>query len=140
MDQQPVALAQAPHHDQGGVGGAVVDREGRPLLEAQLGGQRQDLVGADDDQLGLAAEAGPGHHPVARREALDPGSHRLDLAGDLVAEHAGRLRRVGIEADAGHRVGEVDPGGADRDPDLAGAGQGIGTLLDLEDLRTSRSG
>ncbi len=51
--------------DQRRVGGPVVDREGRALLEAEPLGQRQGLLRGDDDQLGLAAEAGAGHHPVA---------------------------------------------------------------------------
>ena len=73
VDQHPVALAQAAHHDQRRVGGAVVDREGRPLLEAEPLGKRQRLRLGDDDQLGLAAEAGAGDDAVADRvDSLTP--------------------------------------------------------------------
>ena len=90
VDQDPVALAQAAHQDQRRVGGAVVDREGGALLEAEPLGQRQRLLGGDGDQLGLAAEAGAGDDPVADLASRStPSPTRLDLAGDLVAEHAG---------------------------------------------------
>ncbi len=72
VDQDAVALAQAAHQDQRRVGGAVVDREGGALLEAEPLGQRQRLIGGDGDELGLAAEAGAGDDAVADRERSTP--------------------------------------------------------------------
>ena len=43
LDQQPVALAQAAHHDEPRVGGAVVDRDRGALLEGERVGQRQHV-------------------------------------------------------------------------------------------------
>ncbi len=76
--------AQAAHQDHGGVGRAVVDGERSRLLEAEPLRRRQHLVHGDDDLLGLAAEAGPGHHAVARLEVLHPAADGFDLPGDLV--------------------------------------------------------
>ena len=72
VDQDAVALSQAAHQHQRRVGGAVVDREGRALLEAEPLGQRQRLGLGDRDQLRLAAETGAGDNPVADLVALTP--------------------------------------------------------------------
>ena len=86
----------------------------------------------DRDQLGLAAEARAADNPLADLKLAHALAYRLHLSGDLVAEHAGWLRCVRVKTDAGHRVGEVDPRGLDRDPDLPRTDRWVGTLLNLE--------
>src|SRR4051794_41539097 len=66
--------------------------------------------------------------------ALDPLPHRLDVAGHLVPNDTGQFGGVRVEPDSRHRVGEVDAGCLDRDPDLAPADRRVGPLLKLEDL------
>src|SRR5581483_2592612 len=58
----------------------------------------------------------------------------VDRPRHLVADHAGQLRRVGVEADAGHEVGEVDPRRLHADAHLPGGCGGIGRFPHLEDL------
>ena len=135
VDQRPVALAKAAHHHEARVGGRVVHRDRRPLLERERVRQRQHLaLGRDAHELGVAAEARAGDDAVADRVVGDALPHRLDLARDLVAHHARRLRRVRIDARARHQVGEVDARRLDGDADLARLHVGIGPLLDLQDL------
>ncbi len=59
--------------------------------------------------------------PWLSQAASTPLAQLEDRAGDLVADHARRLRRVGVEAHARHHVGEVDARGGDVDPHLARA-------------------
>src|SRR5262247_3873658 len=49
---------------------------------------------------------------------------------DLVADDARPWRRVGIEPETRHHIGEVDAGGADPDQRLARAGHRIRGLAD----------
>ena len=137
MDQDALSLAEAAHHHQRNVGRRVVDRKGSALLVAPAIGERDCLVTRDGDHRRLAAEPGARHHLVADLDVLHPLAHGFDIAGDLVADGAGWLGRLGVEADARHRVREVDAGGLDRDPHLAGAHRGIRLLLNLEHLRAS---
>ena len=103
-------------------------------------GSGRRLLRGHRDQLRLAVEAGAGDHPIADLVRVDPLPHRLDLARDLVADDAGELGRVRVQADPGQRVGEVDPGGLDGDPHLAGPDRRVGPLLDLQGPRAARAG
>src|SRR5439155_207313 len=67
-------------------------------------------------------------------DAVGAGTEALDRARDLVADHARARRRVGVEAEARHHVGEVDAGGAHADERLAGAGDRVRAVADLERL------
>ena len=69
-----------------------------PCSKLSASGSGSACSAGTRDQLRLAAEAGAGDDPVADRVLGHTLPHRLDLAGDLVAEHAGRLGRVGVEA------------------------------------------
>ena len=134
MDQDSLALLEACHHHQPGLGGRVVDREGGTLLEGKPPGQLVDHVLPHCDQLRLAVEARTCEHPIARLERLDAVAHRLHFARHLVADHAGHLGRVRVQPGPGKRVSKVDPRRLDRDADLTGPYRRVGPLLDLQDL------
>src|SRR5215210_3088147 len=87
------------------------------------------------------AERCAGDDAVAPGEsAVLPLAYRLDLAGHLIAHDGGKLRRIGIEPDAGKDVGEVDAGRANGDPDLARAGLRSGALLEPKDFGAALPG
>ena len=120
--------------DQPRVRGGVRDRQGRRLGVAPAVGDRDQRVAARHGELGVAAEARPAHDALADLEALDPLADGVDVAGDLVADNAGRLGGVRVEPDAREQVREVDPGGAHAHAHLARAGLRIGTLLHPHDV------
>jgi len=121
----------AQHED----GGQVVHRDGRALLEAHARGHREELRRGHRDRLGVAAEARERDDALAGDEgAVGAGTEALDRARDLVADHARARRRVRVEAEARHHVGEVDAGGTHADERLAGAGDRVRAVADLERL------
>ncbi|CPR05734.1 hypothetical protein BN971_00636 [Mycobacterium bohemicum DSM 44277] len=95
--------------------GRVVDRYRRPLFEAQRVGKRHGIGGRHVHDLGVTAESGARQDPLADARRVDAGADGRDGAGDFVAHHRGQFRRVGVEADAGQVVGEVDARGAHGD-------------------------
>ena len=103
-------------------------------------GKWNACVGRDDDGVGVAAEARERDHAIPFGEADDRAADRVDVAGDLVADDERRLRRVRIEAQPRQDVGEVDPGGAHADPDLAVAGRRVWKLACLEHVGRAVSG
>jgi hypothetical protein len=76
-------------------------------------------LAARHHRLGEAAMIRRRHDPLARSEAGDALAAALDLAGDLEARHERQRRLVLILALDHQAVGEVQPRGADPDPDLA---------------------
>ena len=109
VDQHPLIWLQPAHGHQGRVCGRVVDRERRPLLERELLRQGKGLVGRNGDQLGVAAEARAGHHPIAGLDVLHPVANALHLAGDLVADHARRRRGIRVHASRAIRSAKLIP-------------------------------
>src|SRR6185436_10159758 len=59
----------------------------------------------------------------------------IDPSGNLVADHARRLRRIGIDAEPGKDIGEVDAGSLDADPNFSGTRHRIGALSQGQDVR-----
>jgi len=74
-------------------------------------------------------------HALAVAEAFHALAQLEDRAGDFVADHAGRLGGVLVEAHAGHHVSEVDARRRHRDAHLARSQLRIGPLLHLQDAR-----
>src|SRR5207249_1598116 len=110
-------------------------RDGRALLEAHARGHREELRRGHRDRLGVAAEARERDDALAGDEgAVGAGTEALDRARDLVADHARARRRVRVEAEARHHVGEVDAAGTYADERLAGAGDRVRAVADLERL------
>ena len=94
---------------------------------------RHQLALVHDAQLGLAAAAHDRHHAIALGEARRARAERGDLAGELEPRDVRRrTRRGGVAALALEHVGAVEPGGADAHEHLAGAGLGIGALLNRD--------
>ena len=78
-----------------------------------------------------------GDRPAAEPGRVDALPHRVDHAGDLAARRhrqVGERERAAGRAGADRRVEQVDPGRGDGDPDLPGAGLGIGDLLEAQDV------
>ena len=136
VHEHALAGLQRPVADQARPRGPVVDRDRRPLLEAELLGQREHVGGGHRDLRGVAAEHGRGEHALARREGRmgirNAGAQLEDRAGDLVADDAGRLRRVRVQAHAGHHVGEVDARRGDLDAHRPGLQLRVRALLHLQ--------
>ena len=89
----------------------------------------------DHDEFGLAGpEVGEADHLVADGHPGDLGPHLLDHPGQVAA--LARRERGGPavvhEALADGGLAGVDPGGADADEDLAGAGNRAGHLAEVE--------
>ena len=140
MDQYPVLRAEAAHDHQRGVPRAVVHAERRTFLEAEVVWHRHDISRLSGSQLGLTPELGPRHHPLPDDKTADSGADGLDLARDLIAQDAWRLRCSGVEPHPRHGVGEVEARGPHRDPDLACCHRRVRPFLDLENLRTAGPG
>ena len=93
------------------------------------------LVGADRHPAApalVAGAVGDGRddlHPVAHRPAAGALADLDHLAGDLVAEHPGRAQ-VGVAGAPDLGVGPADRAVADPDQQVAGAGRGLGGVLD----------
>jgi hypothetical protein len=97
------------------------------------------LVGADRLPAVAALVAGAvgdgrDHlHPVPHRPPAGAVGDLDDLAGDLVAEHPGRAQ-VGVAGAPDLGVGAADRAVADPDQQAAGAGRGLGDVLDPDVL------
>lgn len=108
MDQDPRPGLEVAVIDEPGPRGRVVDRDGGALLEAEPVGQHEGAIRGNDDLRGIAPEFGAPDDPLTDRELLDPGADLADRAGDLIADHARRLRSIRIEPQACHHIREVD--------------------------------
>jgi hypothetical protein len=140
MDQHPFARADARDTKQHVIGGEVVDRQRRRLLEGGPIGQLDRLLGGHAHHVGVGAEADQHRHPLADARSGHSRSEGVHDAGRFVADHARRLGRVGVEALAGHHLREIQADGVDTNTDLARAGLGIGRLPDLQYLRPTMPG
>ncbi len=122
-DQHGAARVQGEpvEHDRRGPRGEW--RRGR-VGGRRAGRDRRDQVSGDDGELGVSARAvgkvRHRHHPVAGHQPAHAGPEAVHHPGDVVAEHArrGQPGPSSVRAVAG--VHRVDPGRADRDPDLSG--------------------
>lgn len=95
--------------------------------------QEGSIGGVHVDDLRVTAEPGACEHPLPHPRGIDAVSYGIDGPGHLIADDGGRFRYVGIEADPGEMVGEVDTCGAHRDAHLASRRRRIRPLLHLQD-------
>ena len=116
---------------------AVVKTSGKPPAAGQSSASGTGIATRSwtDGELGLAAAADDRHHAVALGEALGARAAGRDLAGELEARGCRAARRAapGSALAPLEHVGAVEAGAADAHEQLAGAGLGVGMLLD-EDL------
>ena len=127
VHQQPVAQPEAALGEQGVVGGG--DHLGEPagLGPGEPVGDRDRHPLVDHGQLGLAAPADHGHHPVALGEAVDVGADGGDLAGQLQPGDVGRAaRRRRVAPLDLLQVGAVEPGRRHPDQQLSLPRLGVG--------------
>jgi len=108
-------------------------RRGRGIVQSRrhAEGERR----RHDDAIGVAAKPRQRQHAVADAMRRNPRTDLVDETAYLVADHDRRLRRVGIQPEAGEDVGKVDPRRADRDAQFALARHRIGRLAQREYLR-----
>ena len=130
------------------VGREARQRQGRPLLEAEVGGQRPDVLGRQHDVFGKGAGVGHAqHHKVAGLHAgvVAPAQAGVDEhagahggclgwhpravggyhTGAIGPQGAGQLN-AGILAFLNKHVAVVEGGGVELHQDFAGAGRGRG--------------
>src|SRR2546423_5019419 len=134
VHEDPLTGAHVRHAEQHVEGGEVVDRDGGRLGEAQRFGQFDDLGGRGAHQFGVAAEAHQGDYPPTHGVTVQAGADGGHHARHLVAHHAGRFPRVGVEPLPRHDLGEVEPGGVYADAHLASTGYRVRRLADLKHL------
>ena len=113
---------------------AVVKISGKPPARpGDAVGHRDGGALVHHRQLGLPAAAHHRHHPVAAAEPRTPGPTATTSPAELEAGHVGgHTGRRRVEAETLEHVGAVEPGGAHRHEQLAGARAGIGVLAPLE--------
>ena len=104
-------------------------RRRRRVGERGRGADRRDQGGVDDRELGVPAravrEVRHRHHPVAGRQAGDPGADAVDDPGDVVAQDARHPEPGPPAIGPVARVDRVEPGRAHRHPHLARPGYRI---------------
>ena len=115
------------------VRGGVGDPDGRALAEAERRGQR--LHGSDvaGGKLGVASGA-QGPHVIAALELTHAFADGFDDPGAVAAGDVGQRREQGVGARSDIGVDRIDTGGPDPHEHLAGAGLGIGDLVELQGL------
>ena len=86
------------------------------------------------DHVGVAAEMGGGKNIAPDPAGVDAGAGFVNASGDFVTHHERDARKVRIEPEAAHDVGEVDSARLHPNAQLASGGMGIGRLPDLKDL------
>ena len=129
VHQQPLAGLQAGLGEQGVVGGGEHLREAPGGGPVQRVGERHRATFVDGAELGLAAAAHDGGHPVALGEALGAGAQAHHLAGQLQPRNVLRgARRRGVAASALEHVRAVYPCTSHPYEDLARSGLGIRPL------------
>ena len=132
VDEHGFAGGQRGHPVERQRCGQIGDRDCRGLGVAEPIGKPVDLRRRHRHHVGIAAEARQRDDAIAGVHGGDPRADRVDEPGHLVADDHRRLRRVGVDADTGEEVGEIDAGRADADPDLALRGRRIGVFAQLE--------
>ena len=131
-------VLQVPALGQRELGGEVVHRDRRALLEGERVGQREDAVRTEADDVGGAAVAQAGCDPVTLGE---PGALRRGTY-DAREVDPERERELGLElvlALAEQQVGEADPDRVDIDKHLRAeraVDARFGNLLDRDSGRT----
>ena len=115
--------------------GQVVHRDGGALLEGERVGQGGHVGGLGRHPLGVAAEAGAGHHAVAHATALDPVAD-----GGSPSRPPRSPRRVGGLGASGYRPtrairsAKLIPAALTSTTTSPGPALGLGALLDLQHL------
>ena len=134
MDQYRFPAPQSPEIEQAVVGGEEHHRHGCGAGEGPALRYPGDCTAIGDGGRAERAPEDP-HHPVPGHQVVHPRAHLDDGPGALAAEAL--LFGVGVQAECGDDVMEVQPGGAHRDPYLALAqwGLGLGSGLRRDVLR-----
>ncbi len=135
MDENGLPGRQRRHAVEGERRRHVGDRDGRGLGVAQRVGKAKGLRGGHNHAVGIASESRQRDDPVAFVRGGHASPDGVHDPGDLVSDDDRRLWRVGVEAHASEDIGEIDPGGSNGDADFSLAGDRVGQLAQLEDLR-----
>lgn len=116
----------------------IVEKDSRALSEAEFVGKYGEVVDADDNLLGVAPVARSRKDAQAQDGWVYALADRFDHSRHLEARHAREGGRIGVEADSGQRIREVDAGGLHRDRHLPlGRARDIRHFQYLEDRRAS---
>ncbi len=137
MNQDVVARPHSKHVEEHVVGGQVVDRHRRSVLEGHRFRHLEGLGRIHADRIGVAAESGHRHGPLSHLGRIHARADRIDHARNLVAHYHRGWRRIPIEPLARHDLCEVDPRCADTNPDFVRARLRIRRAANFQDVRLS---
>ena len=133
VDEQPLAQLQTRLGEHAVVGGRERLGDGAGLHPVQVVGDWHQDPLMHDRKLGLAATGDDPHHAIANRKPVRTPAQFGDFARELQSrDFLRRARWRRIEAAALHHVGAVEPRGLDTHEHLAGAGLGVGVVLDAQ--------
>jgi hypothetical protein len=128
---------QDPQHE---VGRDVVERQSGGGFIAHTVRHRESVGGRHADCLCIAAEAAQRRDALAHPTAGNAGADGVDHPGDLVAGDAGQRRRIRIQSEPDHHVGEVHARQPGPDADLTGGRRRLRRLAQDEGLGSATPG
>ena len=135
VNQDARARAERPGEEHHVVGRQVHDRQGSGFLERHRLGNPEDLLVRDHERVRVTAEHRHPDHAIAGTVVGDALADLVDRARHFVADDAGDLGGVRVQADPGHQVGEVDARRAHADANLTGARDRVRGLEHSKDFR-----
>ena len=113
--------------------GEVVQRDRCRLIQRNVVGQWEHLVGVDRNGFGETTDRRHGRNPVPGSEAA---GILADHPGHVPSRDEGHLRTQLVLAAGVQHVGEDDPRVVHVDQDLARLGSRLGDIVDLDCIRT----
>ena len=128
MPQHDLPILNSATLDQGAIGGAIGNADGRPLGKADIVGEGQQgrRIAAHLFRItigpGIFAHRAGGVDPIARCGAADPFRHRENGAGGIAAGDEGQCWPDGVNSGADIGFHRVDADGFNLHHRLAGAG------------------
>src|SRR5690606_38111371 len=111
---------------------SIGDVDAGGYIVADTLGHGDHVLGARDHLLPCTAPAEIGADALARREAFDAFTDRVDLACNLGTWRERQIRLVLVLAARDERVEKIEAGSPDAHPHLAGARLRRGQVLDHE--------
>jgi hypothetical protein len=134
VDQDCLARGEGGHAVERERRGEVVHGDRGRLRIAENVRKVEDLFGGDRDHVGITAEARQRDDAVAVMKAGHGRANAVDLPRNLVADDTRRFRGIGIEAEPGEHVGEIDARSPDPDPHFSGARGRIRSLPQIQNV------
>src|SRR6516162_5367389 len=135
MDEDRLARLEATHDHDKLPSGEIIDRDRGCFQRRHARGACENLLDRDAYSIGVAAKSGRRRNIAASPIRCDTRTNSIDVAADLIAMHDRDRRQVGINTQAAHNVGEINPACLDANPDFAGLGLRVGRFFHLKNFR-----